>query len=79
MPGLWTLTTVSVPRAVTTPRAMALPGTMSTTSRTSSAANTFAPRAIKRPPRTAAAAAVSVRSACRITVPTTQTRCRPPS
>ena len=40
---------------ITTSRAMALPGTMSTMSRTSSAANTSARRAIKSPPRTAAA------------------------
>ena len=53
--GPWTLMTVRVPPAVTTSRAMALPGTMSTMSRTSSAANTSARRAIKSPPRTAAA------------------------
>ena len=46
------LMTVRVPPAVTTSRAMALPGTMSRTSRTSSAANTSARRAIKSPPPT---------------------------
>ena len=55
LPGPWTLMTVRVPPAVTTSRAMALPGTMSTTSQTSSAANMSARRAIKSPPRTAAA------------------------
>ena len=54
-PGPWTLMTVRVPAAVTTSRAMALPGTMSRMSRTPSAANTSAQRAIKSPPRTAAA------------------------
>ena len=55
LPGPWTLMTVRVPPAVTTSSAMALPGTMSTISQTSSAANTSARRAIKSPPRTAAA------------------------
>ena len=49
-PRPWTLMMVAVPLAVTTSRAMALPGTMFSTPRT-------ARRAIKRPPRTAAAAA----------------------
>ena len=57
LPGPWTLVTVRVPPAVTTSRPMVLPDTMSTTSRTSSAANMSARRAIKSPPRTAAAAA----------------------
>ena len=55
LPRPWTLMTVRVLPAVTTSRAMALPGTMSTMSQTSSAANTSARRAIKSPPRTAAA------------------------
>ena len=55
LPGPWTLMTVRVPPAVTTSRAMALLGTMSTASRTSSAANMSARRAIKSPPHTAAA------------------------
>ena len=55
LPGPWTLMTVRVPPAVTTSRAMALPGRMSTMSRTSSAANTSARRAIKSAPRHAAA------------------------
>ena len=55
LPEPWTLMTVRVPPAVTTSRAMALPGKVATTSQTSSAANMSARRAIKNPPRTAAA------------------------